>query len=486
MQHMNKLSEAQPAPALAADKGLKRNAISFLSSLVIGVSSAAPAYSLASALGTISGIASFATPGIMIVAFVPMVCIATAYFYLNRAEPDCGTTFAWATRSMGPYIGWLGGWAVTVTNIVVMPSLAAIAGQYSFQLAGIAEPSTFEVTLAGVGWIVLMTAICYLGIKLSARTQHILLATEFVILLVFAGFALTSVYGASPPPAATPVHASWFDPLTAGSWGTITEALLIAVFIYWGWDSGVAINEETENPKTAPGRAAVLSTFLLLALYSLVAAAAIAFAGPVLLSQNKANIFAPIGQTVLGAWLGKLLVGAVITSASAATQTTILPAARTALSMAAAGAIPKRFGEIDKRFQSPGFATLAVGAISIAWYLCLTRLSNNALEDSVLALGLPIAFYYALTGVACILYYRAALLSNWKNFLLMGFIPMAGALMMTFLFIRSCPALASSGSPTVLGINAPAVIGMGSLLLGVPLMLLARWNAPEFFKGKKA
>jgi amino acid transporter len=160
MQPMNALSEAQPAAVLVTDKGLKRNAISLLSSLVIGVASAAPAYSLASALGTISGIASFAAPGIMIAAFVPMLCIATAYFYLNRADPDCGTTFAWATRSMGPHIGWLGGWAVTVTNIVVMPSLAAIAGQYSFQLAGIAEPSALEMTLAGVGWIVLMTAIC--------------------------------------------------------------------------------------------------------------------------------------------------------------------------------------------------------------------------------------------------------------------------------------------------------------------------------------
>jgi amino acid transporter len=483
---MNALSEAQPAAVLVTDKGLKRNAISLLSSLVIGVASAAPAYSLASALGTISGIASFAAPGIMIAAFVPMLCIATAYFYLNRADPDCGTTFAWATRSMGPHIGWLGGWAVTVTNIVVMPSLAAIAGQYSFQLAGIAEPSALEMTLAGVGWIVLMTAICYLGIELSARTQKVLLATEFVILLVFAVFALASVYGASPPPAATPVHASWFDPLTAGNWDTITKGLLVAVFIYWGWDSGVSVNEETENPKTAPGQAAILSTFLLLALYALVAAAAIAFAGPVLLSQNKANVFAPIGETVLGAWLGKLLVGAVVTSASAATQTTILPAARTALSMAVAGAIPKRFGEINTRFQSPGFATLAVGAISIAWYLCLMSLSDNALEDSVLALGLPIAFYYALTGLACVLYYRAALQSSAKNFLLMGFIPIAGALMMTYLFIRSCSALASSGSPTILGVGAPAVIGMGSLLLGVPVMLLARRNAPEFFKGNDA
>jgi amino acid transporter len=485
MPETNRGVEPLAVAAAVADKGLKPNAISFLSNLVIGVASAAPAYSLASALGTIAGIAAFGTPGVMIVAFVPMLCIATAYFYLNRADPDCGTTFAWAARSMGPHMGWIGGWALTVTNILVMPSLAVIAGQYSFQLLGLGEPSTLAVTLVGVAWIVLMTAICYSGIELSARTQQVLLGTELAILLIFAALALVHVYGANPPAASAHIAAGWFDPLTAGNLDTITEALLVAVFIYWGWDSSLSVNEETENPETAPGRAAILSTFLLLGLYVFVAASALAFAGPALLSANKADIFAPIGQTVLGAWLGKLLILAVLTSASAATQTTILPAARTALSMAAAGAIPARFGEINPRFQSPGFATLAMGAVSIVWYVGLTLVSKNVLDDSLLALGLPIAFYYALTGFACAIYYRRDIATGVRNFMLMGVIPVTGALMMVFLFIKSCFTLAHSGSSTFFGIGAPAVIGVGSLLAGLPLMMMARVNAPGFFSGEK-
>src|SRR5215468_12529175 len=86
------------ASVAAKSKGLKRNAISFASNVVIGIASTAPAYSLASALGVIAGIAAYATPGIMLVAFIPMFCVATAYLHLNRADPDCGTTFSWATR----------------------------------------------------------------------------------------------------------------------------------------------------------------------------------------------------------------------------------------------------------------------------------------------------------------------------------------------------------------------------------------------------
>jgi amino acid transporter len=476
--------EPEIAGVAVKPKGLKPNAISFLTNVVIGVASTAPAYSLASALGAIAGIAAFGTPAVMVAAFVPMLFIATAYFYLNRADPDCGTTFTWASRAFGPYTGWIGGWALIVTNIIVMPSLAIIAGQYTFQLFGDSEPSTLYVTLAGIAWIVIMTAICYAGIELSARTQQVLLAVELVILLIFAAFALVKVYGANPPAASAPIGLTWFSPSSAGNSDAFTQALLVAVFIYWGWDTGVSINEETENPKTAPGRAALVSTILLVAVYALVAIAAIAFAGPALLAQNKADIFAPIGVAVLGAWPAKLLIAAVLTSASAATQTTILPAARTALSMAAAGALPERFAKIHPRYLSPGFATLIMGGVSIVWYLGLTFLSKNVLDDSILAVGLPIAFYYALTGFACPAVYRQALLKSARNFVLMGLVPVTGALLMVFLFVKSCIALASSGSTTILGIGAPLAIGVGSLLTGFALMMLARLSTPAFFRHK--
>src|SRR5580658_3097891 len=143
---------------------LKKNAISFASNVVIGVASTAPAYSLAAALPALVAAAKFGVPAILILAFVPMLFIAVAYYHLNRADPDCGTTFSWATRAFGPYSGWIGGWAVLATDILVMPGLAQIAGEYSLHLVGVAEPTAAGVTVVGVAWIVLMTLICYWGI----------------------------------------------------------------------------------------------------------------------------------------------------------------------------------------------------------------------------------------------------------------------------------------------------------------------------------
>ena len=142
-------------------KGLKGGALGLLSSVVIGVASTAPAYSLAATLGFIVAFVGVQAPIIVILAFIPMLFIAIGYQELNKADPDCGTTFTWATRAFGPKTGWLGGWGILAADILVMSSLAQVAGQYVFLLFnanGIGSNATSGwVLLVGIGWIVLMT-----------------------------------------------------------------------------------------------------------------------------------------------------------------------------------------------------------------------------------------------------------------------------------------------------------------------------------------
>src|SRR5580693_8400998 len=156
----------------AGDKGLKEGALGFISSVVVGVASTAPAYSLAATLGfVVIAIAGLQAPIITILAFVPMLLISYGYKAMNSADPDCGTTFTWATRAFGPKTGWLGGWGIIAADILVMASLAQVAGQYVFFLVAGPNSSIGKnaasgwVLLVGFAWIVLMTYICYRGIE---------------------------------------------------------------------------------------------------------------------------------------------------------------------------------------------------------------------------------------------------------------------------------------------------------------------------------
>ena len=500
------VGERPAEPHQAGGKGLKVGALGLVSSLVIGVASTAPAYSLAASLGFVTAVVGLFAPSIMLIAFVPMLFIAAAYYYMNRADPDCGTTFTWVTRAIGPKSGWMAGWGILVTDLVVMPSLASIAGQYTFSLFGAngLAANTFWVTFVGVIWIAVMTLICYIGIELSARTQVVLLGAELVILVIFAVTALAKVYGGGVAHSLRP-SISWLNPFNISSGGALASGILVAVFIYWGWDTAVTVNEESKDAKRTPGVAALLSTLVLVLIYVIVSVAAQSFHGAGFLTNHSDDVLRALSKAVLGSPWNKLLIIAVLTSASASTQTTILPAARSSLSMAVHKAFPARFASINPRFLSPGFSTLLFGFVSIVWYVVLTKISQNVLENSILALGFGIAFYYAMTGYACVIYYRRQVFNSVKNFVFIGLAPLVGALILTWAFVDSIFVYSNPANSDgrawftfvhfnvhVLGVHLYAhgvgsalVIGIGLLLIGLPLMLIWRIKHRDFFKRER-
>jgi len=470
------------------DKGLKTGALGMASSVVIGVASTAPAYSLAATLGLVAAAVGLYSPAIMIVAFIPMLLIASAYYYMNKADPDCGTSFSWVTRAFGPHTGFITGWVIMAADAIVMANLAQVAGQYFFLLFGwsSAANSTFAVTLVGVVFIVGTTVITAVGIEISARTQWGLLGAELVILLVFSVTALVKVY-ASHPPGSMPVKLNWFSPFNMSA-SALTAGVLLAVFIYWGWDTTVAVNEETKDASRTPGVAAVVSTLMLLGTYVLITVAAQAYAGPDGLAKNSSDIFASLGTLVLGSTLDKFLIIAVLTSAVASTLTTILPLTRTALSMSVHGALPRVFAQVNPRFKTPLLNTIIFGVLSIAWYVGLTIASQNILYDSIASLGLMIAFYLGITGYAVPVFYRRTIFKSGKNVVMLFLAPVLGGIILTYIFVKSLidlynPANSASGT-SWFGIGPPFIIAIAFLVGGVLAMIVSQVVQPSFFHRK--
>lgn len=467
------------------EKGLQGGAIGFVSNVVIGVASTAPGYSIATTLGFIVAIVGLQSPAIIWVAFVPMLLIATAYYYMNRADPDCGTSFSWVTISMGPHLGWFTGWVIVAAEVIVMASLAQIAGLYTFLLLGwqSAANSAVAVMLVGVIWIVLMTWICYRGIELSARAQFLLLGAELVTLVIFAAIALFAVYTGTTGLGGVTPQLSWINPFTIDSVDSLVAGVMLALFIYWGWDATVTANEESENSDQGPGMAALTSTIILVLTYVIVGIAAISFAGTGFLVEHQADVLSALGTHVLGSPWNKLLIITVLTSSAASTQTTILACSRTVFSMAHRDAVPESLGRVHPSYLSPDTATILTGGAAAVWYLVLTFISQNVLAAAISALGLMIAFYYGLTGFACVVYYRHELMKSAKNFLLMGVAPAVGGVV---LFGALGIQIVNFASPapsteTIFGIGLPLAIGIGVLIVGIILMFWARYTMPSFF-----
>ena len=442
-----------------------------------------------------------------VLAFVPMLLISFGYKELNNADPDCGTTFTWATRAFGPRSGWMGGWGIVAADILVMPSLAQVAGQYVFLLFGANgighEADNPWVLVVGVLWIVVMTLICYVGIEISANFQKVLLGLEVTMLMVLSVVALVKVAGGSAPAGHLTPAWSWLDPF-GGSFSHFVGGLTLMLFIYWGWDTSVSVNEETANKHVFPGRAAVISTVVLLAVYELVIVATQSYAGlgktgVGLGNPNHVNdVLSVLGGSIFGSsgfgsFLTHLLLLMVLSSAAASTQTTILPTARTTLSMAVYKALPSQFAKIHPRFLTPSFSTVMMGAASIVLYVIMNFISaGTVIIDSVTALGVMIAFYYGLTGAACFWYYRRALTQSVRHLFMRGILPLTGwAIMWSIGGYSLEQDWSPSNSYTSwrvpllhLHMGGSFLLAAGALLIGVVVIIIYPAISPPFFRGE--
>jgi len=506
---MATVNEAVEPAEVVVDKGLKSGALGLVSTVVMGVASTAPAYSLAATLSFIAAVAGigYHAPLIALAAFIPILLCSIAYNELNKADPDCGTTFTWATRAFGPRTGWAGGWAIVAADVLVMASLAQVAGQYVFffiqgpnsTIGG--NASGGWVLLTGVLWIVAMTVICYIGIEVSANFQKVLLGIEIVMLLVLSVTALTKVFSNNHPAVSVRPQISWFLP-THLPLSAFVGGLILMLFIYWGWDTAVAVNEETKDKSRIPGQAAIISTVILLVTYVVAILAAQSYSGigskgiGLTNSAHSSDVFSVLGGSVFGttgfgAIIARLLFLMILSSAAASTQTTILPTARTTLSMAVYKALPNSFAKVSPRFLTPTVSTITMGVVSIALYIPLNYLSGgNPIADAVTAIGLYIAFYYGMTGFACFWYYRKTLLKSQRNLWMQGILPLLGGLIM---YIFGGIALQSDwvafNSYTtwlIPGVNWRVggifIIAFGAAAAGLIAGIYMRFASPAFFR----
>lgn len=470
---------------------LKHNALGFLSSLIIGVASVAPAYSLAAILGLLVATAGVQAPAVILLSFVPMLFVATAYYWMNHADPDCGTTFAWATKALGPTTGWLAGWSILTAGIIVIGLLANTAATYAFTFVGWQSAADSKWAVIAVA-TVLITAATYVtvrGIEISARVQIVLIVLQIGGLILFSVVALGRVLFGDGGPTSIDPSVSWFSPFAIDSSSVLIAGLLLGIFAYWGWDSAVAVNEETEDSSSAPGRAAVISTVVLLGIYLLVTVASLAWLGTEELGAfEDESAVSTISEQIFASPLDKIVVLAVLTSALASTQTTVLPSSRTLLSMGRSGAVPGPLAFVHPRFQTPSVATWLVGGLAVVFYIVFAGFSEAFYESSLLVLGLLICVNYGINALSCVVYYRRQLFHDAKRTLTMGVFPVVGFFIFAYVFGRSVYDFIVGSEEDFTfwyGVAAPLVIALGLLVLGVILIVVLRAGSGQGFFARR-
>ena len=468
------------------DLTAKTEGFSLIQAVAIGVNTTSPAFSLAAVLAPMALLVGYATPIVLVISFVPMALTSLAFMYLNRRDSDCGTTFSWVARAVGPKSGFMAGWVLAAAGILVLGSLAETAITYGLLTFGLDSLAANRALVMGSSalLIVLMTGLAIVGSDSSIRLQTILTFVQVTILVIF-GIAAAVLAVRTGLPDFT---SAWINPFSQGV-DALVAAMLLGVFAFWGWEAATNLSEECRDPSDA-GKAGVLSTIILIFTYLLVAIFVVIYLGRSdFTSQGGSDlVLVNMSGSVFGPFAFLILV-AVALSALASTQSTMVPGSRAFLSMARKGALPAKLGLTSPRFKSPWVALALLGGVAASWFLLVSSISEKAMLDTLSSLGILVAFYYSLTGFACVVYYRKHVRASVKGFILVGLGPTVGAVGLAFMLVVgvrsvSNPATSASGFAWI-GLAPPLTIAALIFVSGLVIMLIRSRQRPDFFHEPK-
>ncbi|HVB54282.1 MAG TPA: APC family permease [Candidatus Acidoferrales bacterium] len=466
--------------AIVEDPKLRGNTLSLFDTTAIAVASVAPAYTIAATSFLLVAAVGLGSPAIILISFLPVLCVAIAYYFMNRRDPDCGASYAWLARTMNPYIGWFNGWVQTAASVLFCIAAPALAGTNTLALlesfgwiGSKAASSTLLTAVIGLGWLILVSAMVIYGIRLTANFQWVMVGLEYLTVLAFSITGLVHALVAHPA-GSRALSLSWFSPSSVGGLHGLAIGVALGVFFFWGWDTAANLNEESADGDTSPGIAGILSMFILLLIFLVNMASMQALLPVHTMNHQGGNLLFFFAQRLAPAPLNYLMLLAILSSTVATTQTTLLPASRVTYSMARDGVLPKIFGKISPRFRTPALGTLVLAVVA-GIGLLVTTLSptvSGTFGGLIGNIGVLVAFYYGITGLACTWAYRHIIFHSPTNLIMAGILPLAGGI---FLFWVMYQVIAQSG----IGYSLPIIITFG---LGIPLVILARLlSKSDFF-----
>ena len=479
---------------------LRAEELSLFDSTAVAVSSVAPAYSLASTMAALVGVAGVGVyaPSLILLAFIPVVFIAVAYFHLNRKDPNCGASYTWVSKLTSPYLGWFNGWIQIALSAIFCVIAPLLAGSYTLQffnslkwISSSTAGNLGYISIIGALWLGLVTFICVWGIRWTTNFQWIMVIIEYVAVVGFSTWGIIKVW-VSHPKGSTGLHLAWFNPFNLNGFAAIAGGMVLGVFFFWGWDTALNLNEESKNSTHNPGRAGVISMFLLLFIFLLNLVAAEMLLPKATIVNQGVNVLFYFANHAVGSWAGYVMIFAVLSSTVGTTQTTLLPAARITYSMARDRVFPRIFGSIQGKTRTPAVGTLILAFICLFGILVLSQSSSgySYLQNIMItSIGVLIGFYYGVTGLTCAWAYRKVAFKSVRFFLTGILMPLVSGIVLLWVGVKvvlnqwNVALLDSAGNVT--GHENQAISEIVTLALGVVLVLIARFTAKsDFFKTK--
>lgn len=414
-----------------------RKSLGVVDGVVIAASSIAATSSVGIGLGLIVGIVGLHLPAVILLAFLPVLGIASGYARLNRVEPNAGNAYTWVGGILNPWLGFLTGWVNLVAGIVFMAYTTTVTGSALLQLVGEAglhriggldlDPdSTLQTTLIGLVVLLAAALVAVRGVGLAARLQKYLLAFEYAVLLGFCGYGLFA--------GDQPFSLSWYNPFAIPSLSALAQGMVLMVFCYWGFEAVFSVGEEVRDPGDA-SRAGTIALVSVLAVFLLAGTAFQRVLPLDELAENGAQGLTYFGNRLAQQPLAALPLIALTFSAVASLQAAVIPAARGNFAMGRDRTLGPVWTRLHPKYATPAAGTLLIAAIAavIALLSLVIPTVTDLIGAAVNTIGIVVALYYALTATASAVRFRHLLRESPSAGLRAVVAPLVSALVLVLL-----------------------------------------------------
>jgi len=445
---------------------LAANSIGVVESIVMGTAGAAPAFSISAVAATLIASVNTLAPASILYCGIIMFGITLAFIHLNKAHVNAGASYSWVSQIFGRQLGFFVGWALLVSSALFM--VAGSIPSATATLLLIAPESVNNpgwVTFIAALWLTFISAVTLKGIKPTSYLQLILTGIEVIILLAIIVGGIFQYHQQS-------IHKfslSWLS-LTRFTPSEFAIGALSSIFLYWGWDVTLNLNEETKNTTTGPGWGAFGSVlFIILIFVSFITVTMLVLSDDEIQQAGTNIIFAIADKLFPRPW-SYLAILSILMSAVGTIETTIVQFTRTLFAQGRDGIVNPCYAKLHSTWYTPWVAILFIWGFGLIFLFLSSFFSsvNLIIKDSINSIGLQVAFYYSLTGFACAWYYR----SLWRNLTeLLSYVlwPLFSSTFLIFIAILSIPTFDLITN----------LIGIGGLILGV---VPFTWNLQTTWK----
>ncbi|HYK36295.1 APC family permease [Alloacidobacterium sp.] len=334
-----------------------------------------------------------------------MVCffIGNTVFQFSRYMPSSGGYYSFATRGLGSRSGFMATWSYLIYEIL---GAAGATGFLGYLISDMLQKQ-FHVNIPWWSFAlvttVLVWALTYHGIQLSAQITTLLGGLELLIML-----ALGITFLIHPGPGST-----YLAPLRPSSsphhFGGILAGMVFSILALSGFEAPAPLAQEARRPGKLVGQSIMLSLGSIGIFYILTSyASAIGWGtGNMAAFASNPNPYYVLGHALWGAgwWF---VVLALVNSAVGVGLACTNAASRVMYTMGLAGTLPARFGYVHSVHRTP---TMSIAFVQISGFAAILLVGFLLKPDTIFGFletiaTLAVIILYAMANLALTSYMR--------------------------------------------------------------------------------